>query len=77
MASPRHADAEGVEALLKAGAKVNMIVKDEAGTELTALDIARRYVNSQSDKHAAVERLLLKFGGKARDELPGAKKSEL
>ena len=47
------------------------------GTELTALDIARRYVNSQSDKHAAVERLLLKFGGKARDELPGAKKSEL
>ena len=59
----------------KAGAKVNMIVNDEAGEELTALDIARRYVGS--DKHAAVERLLVKFGGQPRSELPGGKKSEL
>ena len=63
--------------LLKAGAKVNMIVRNEGGTELTALDIARQYINSQSDKHGEVERLLLKFGGKTRDELPGAKKGEL
>ena len=67
--------AEGVELLLKAGANVNMIVKDEGGLELTALDIARRYTNS--DKHAAVAKLILKYGGRPRDELPGAKKAEL
>ena len=66
---------DGVAALLKAGAAVNMVVKDEAGIELTALDIARRYTNSEP--HAEVEQLLVKAGGKPRDELPGGKKSEL
>ena len=66
---------DGVAALIKAGAIVNMIVKDEKGTELTALDIARRYTNS--DHHKEVVELLVAAGAKTRDELPGGDKAEL
>ena len=68
---------EGTGELLKAGANVNMIVHDEAGDELTALDIARRYAGSGSDRHTAIAALLTGAGGMERDKLPGGKKAEL
>lgn len=49
--------------------------QDEKGTELTALDIARRYTNS--DHHKEVVELLVAAGAKTRDELPGGDKAEL
>ena len=70
-------DGSGEHGAGKAGANVNMIVHDEAGDELTALDIARRYAGSGSDRHTAIAALLTGAGGMERDKLPGGKKAEL
>lgn len=62
--------ADGVEALLKLGASPDVVVVDEVGTFLTALDIADDRVNSED-----IARIIRAHGGRHFRDIPEHERS--
>ena len=59
---------EGVEALIAAGADVNMVVRNEDGDHITALDIVERY-GEDSERHTGAKAARLRAGAKHAAEM--------